>query len=213
VSLVRGTARVIGAELMDTNKQSRFTLQSGPATLKLKGADLESALIRPDTTKPSGVSDAGSYNRLLTGSGSIGNGTALETLPIRQVSFVGVTTVAPITLTSALPVLFTPALAPSLATNTLTPPTLASGIKTVGTIAMVPATPVFSPITTSVILQPAATSAIASVSPTMVNPINTPVMAPVNVPTFNPVIVNTAITIPTLTKPVVCTRYIGKTCV
>jgi hypothetical protein len=230
VSLVRGTARVIGAELMDANKQSTFTLQSGPATLKLKGADLESALVRLDAIKPSGASDAGSYNRLLTGSGSISSGSALEVLPIRQVSFVGAPNIAPITLASALPVLFTPVLslpsstssvtsrspsplAPSLVTSTLTTPVLTSNIKTPGAGAIAPTTPVFSPITTSVILQPMATSAIASVGPSMVNPVSAPVMTPVNVPTFNPVIVNTIITTPTLTKPVVCTRYIGKTCV
>jgi hypothetical protein len=72
---------------------------------------------------------------------------------------------------------------------------------------------VFSPITTSVILQPIATTAVASVGSAIVNPVTAPVLSPVTVPIFNPVIVNTVIATPTLTKPVVCTRYIGKTCV
>jgi hypothetical protein len=107
VSLRRGTVRVVGAELMDAKKPSQVTLQAGLATLKLQGADLESALVSPESGQKTGSNPAGSYNRLLVGTGSIGNGALVEPLAQRQVSFVGVVNVAPLMLTSVSPTLFT----------------------------------------------------------------------------------------------------------
>ena len=77
VGLTNGTVRVISAELMDSKKISNFTLQSGAPTISLKGADLESAVLRSDA-KPAIGADAGaapgSYQRLLVGSANAANG-------------------------------------------------------------------------------------------------------------------------------------------
>lgn len=106
VGLVSGAARVIGAELMDSKKISNFTLQSGAATVSLKGADLEAAVVRPDG-KPAGTALAtaataapGSYQRLLVGTASVANGNQVTALSPRQVSFVGAGNAAPVTLTT-----------------------------------------------------------------------------------------------------------------
>ena len=91
VSLTKGAVRVIGSELMDGKKPSRFTLQSGLATLQLKGADLESSLVPPTTgAKPLGGADSGSYNRMVVGTGSVGTGSgAVTPLAPRESVFVG----------------------------------------------------------------------------------------------------------------------------
>jgi FecR protein len=101
VSLQQGALRLIGAELMDAKKRSSVTLQSGNATMTLVGADLQSALVRPGDNNPQGSGEAGAYNRLLTGSGSIGSGSGSEQLAVRQTSFVGASGVAPVTLALA----------------------------------------------------------------------------------------------------------------
>lgn len=107
VGLISGTARVIGAELMDSKKISNFTLQSGAATVSLQGADLESAVVKPDT-KPAGAGGApgggaapGSYQRLLVGTASVANGNQVAALAPQQVSFVGGTNAGPVTLPAA----------------------------------------------------------------------------------------------------------------
>jgi hypothetical protein len=110
VSLVSGAVRFITSELMHPGKPSTFTFQSGLATLNLQGADLESAVVRPDGPKVSGAGDSGSYTRMLAGTGSIGNGTLVEPLALRQVSFVGGANVAPIVVASVSPTLFAPPL-------------------------------------------------------------------------------------------------------
>jgi hypothetical protein len=90
VSLTKGAVRVVGAELMDDKKPSRFTLHSGLATLQLKGADLESSITPPSTgPKPAGGADAGSNNRMLVGTGTIASGTTVTPLEQRQLAFVG----------------------------------------------------------------------------------------------------------------------------
>ncbi len=107
VGLISGTARVIGAELMDNKKISNFTLQSGAATVSLKGADLESAVVKPDAkpTGPTGAPGApggsaapGSYQRLLVGTASVANGNQVAALAPQQVSFVGGANAGPVTL-------------------------------------------------------------------------------------------------------------------
>jgi hypothetical protein len=112
VSLLQGAARVISSELMDSRKPSAFTFQSGLVTLRLQGADLETALVRSDLARPSGVSDTGSYSRLLIGTGTIGSGALVEPLTPRQVSFLGGGNVAPIVVASVPPSLFTSNLRP-----------------------------------------------------------------------------------------------------
>ena len=80
VGLTNGTVRVISAELMDSKKISNFTLQSGAPTISLKGADLESAVLRPDAKPATGAGAGaagaapGSYQRLLVGSANAANG-------------------------------------------------------------------------------------------------------------------------------------------
>lgn len=115
VALLQGSVRVIASELMDSKRPSTLTLTSGPATLQLKGADLETTVI---SDKQRSNVDPGSYSRLLTGTASIGKGTLVEPLPTRQVSFVGPTTVAPVTLTSVSPDLFGSRLASPTLTDT-----------------------------------------------------------------------------------------------
>ncbi len=103
VGLISGSARVIGAELMDSKKISNFTLQSGTATVSLKAADLESAVVKPDAKPAAGAGGAaaaapGSYQRLLAGSANVANGNQVAALAPRQVSFVGGGNAAPVTL-------------------------------------------------------------------------------------------------------------------
>lgn len=106
IALIHGAVRVIGAELMDKQKSSAITLQTGQATLQLTGADIESAVVRPDSQKPQGQGDAGSYNRLQFGAGTLRSGTVLEPLALRQVSFISLASFQPIILGSVSPTLF-----------------------------------------------------------------------------------------------------------
>ncbi len=101
LALVGGAARIIGSELMDPNKPSNITFQSGGAVLKLKGADLESAVVKADGKPNAGDNAPGSYQHLLVGSGTIANGTAVAALTPKQVSYVGATNTAPVTLANA----------------------------------------------------------------------------------------------------------------
>ena len=101
VSLTKGAVRVIGSELMDGKKPSRFSLESGLASLKLKGADLESSIVPPTTgARPQGGAEAGSYHRMVVGTGSVGTGGGVITpLVPRAPVFVSQTLgIPPITL-------------------------------------------------------------------------------------------------------------------
>jgi len=100
VGLVSGSARVIGAELMDSKKSSNITLQSGTATVKLKAADLESAVVKADGKSAGGDAAPGSYQRLVVGTGTVANGNQVVALTPKQVSFVGGGSTGPITLTT-----------------------------------------------------------------------------------------------------------------
>jgi hypothetical protein len=183
ISLLQGSARVIGSELMDSTKPSGFTLQSGLATLRLQGADLESAVVKPDAAKTSGAPDAGSYNRMLIGTGSIGSGGLLEPLAARQVSFVGALNVAPIVVASISPTMFSPLVTPVANTGlstTLTKSTLVtplpssslptlSGASTVSTNVVTTAGVIKPPtITTALVLAPPP---VVTVQPIYVAPI------------------------------------------
>lgn len=125
MSLVQGTVRVVGSELMGQARPASLTLQTGQTTLKLNGADVESAMIRPDSdssgSKPGGNSASGnpgnipgSYTRLLVGSGSTSNGTTVEPLPVGKVSFVAPGSTNPTNLTSVAPSVFSSAGTPGL---------------------------------------------------------------------------------------------------
>lgn len=202
VSLLQGAARVIGSELMHVNKPSAFTFQSGPATLKLQGADLETALIRPDANKPSGGNDPGSYNRLLIGVGSIGTGTQVEPLALRQVSFVSTVNVAPVTLASVSPSIFAPALAlntSALGAKTLpsADPSPVSGAKLAPSLTTSTLT---TPIISSIVVQPGT----QPTSPTLLSPVTTTTLA-LQSPTVtaSPATPAPAATPVTLTIPVV----------
>lgn len=103
VSLLQGSVRVIASELMDAKRPSTLTLLSGQATLQLKGGDVETTVV---DDKQRGTMDPGSYSRLITGNAIIGKGSLLEPLSPRQVSFVGSTNLAPVTLTAVSPEVF-----------------------------------------------------------------------------------------------------------
>jgi hypothetical protein len=118
VSLVNGAARVISADLLDAKKLPNFTLQSGNATVKLKAADMESAVVKANDKSPAGANAPGSYQRLVVGSGSVSNADAATALKAGQVNFVGAPNTAPVNLATASPNLF--------ATGRVTPPTAAN---------------------------------------------------------------------------------------
>jgi hypothetical protein len=185
VSLLQGSVRVIGSELMDLKKPSALTFLSGNATLKLRGADLETALVKSQDSPTPGSNEAGSYSRLLVGTGSINTGSTVTPLAPRQVSFVGPTNVAPITLSAVSPSLFsssialkttdvtltskTPSLveptvdtalaptklAPSLTTSTLTSPLITAAALPSATVPP----PVKEPLAGNLLLQPTITTA------------------------------------------------------
>lgn len=128
VSLLQGSVRVIAAELMDNSKRpSAMTLMSGQATLQLKSADVETTVVND---KQPGTTDPGSYSRLITGDASIAKGSLVEPLSPRQVSFVGTTARAPITLVAPSPDLFGNKLDISKTATLGTTPQLPTGSKT-----------------------------------------------------------------------------------
>lgn len=213
LALTQGSARVIGAELMDASKTSSFVFQSGLATLKLQGADLETAVVQPNAARANVAGSPGSYSRLLVGAGSIGNG-ALETpLAPRQVSFVGTVNVAPVTVTSVSPTLFAPTLttlSPEststklLASPTTTPSTTdrlapSTTTSTLLTLAAGTTTTLIGPSTTTT--TPIRQTAISPLPPTTTSPLvsSTPVaIAPV---TVAPITVTPVVTSPILVAP------------
>jgi hypothetical protein len=141
VSLLHGALHVIGSDLMDASKPSELTLQSGLATVNVKGSDLESAVVAPPppaspapagTTVqplPAPVADVGSYSKLIVGAATISTGILpAAPLPVNQISFVGTTlNVAPIVVASVAPSVFNP-----IVTTAVLP---ASGTTTTGTVA------------------------------------------------------------------------------
>lgn len=98
VNLINGTARVINAELMDAKRASNFTLQSGTATVKLKSADMESAVVKADGKSAAGDAAPGSYQRLVMGTGTVTNGSQMAPLTPRQVSYAAGANAAPVTV-------------------------------------------------------------------------------------------------------------------
>lgn len=114
MSLLQGAVRIIGAELMNRQKPSTVTLQTGQATLQLNGADLESVVVRPVGRNAAGgdgrpeprTGDPGSYNRLIAGTGNLRSGTTVEPLVARQVSFVPAGNPVPMQLAAMPPAPF-----------------------------------------------------------------------------------------------------------
>ena len=135
ISLINGTTRVISADLLDAKKVPNFTLQSGNATVKLKAADMESAVVKANDKAPPGASAPGSYQRLVVGAGSVSNANVATALNAGQINFVGAPNTAPVTLSAASPNLFaTGRGAPTTATNTGTNPKGAgSSLASIGT--------------------------------------------------------------------------------
>jgi hypothetical protein len=168
LSLVQGAVRVVGGDLAGQIRATPVALQTGQTTLQLKGADAESAIVKPNTQGAA----PGSYTRLQAGSGTLQNGNVAEALPKGQVAFVAPNSPVPTTLTSVVPTIFAPPQTglPQLpatgqpsgqartpgspspvmrSTSTLTAPPIAGGTRlpTPGAVGTPP--PVFSPITTS----------------------------------------------------------------
>jgi hypothetical protein len=164
VSLLHGALHVIGSDLMDASKPSELTLQTGLATVNVKGSDLESAVVAPPPPAapapagatvqplPTPVADIGSYSKLIVGAATISTGILpAAPLPVNQISFVGTTlNVAPVIVASVAPSVFNPV---SAIGATVLP---ASGKTSAGTIASIPATNI---VATSI--APATTTAAA----------------------------------------------------
>lgn len=213
ISLVQGSLRVIGSELMDVKKLSALTVQTGMATLRLSGADLESAVVKPTDVKIAGALDAGSYSRLLVGTGSIGSGTLVEPLTTRQVSFVGVANLAPITVATVSPNLFTSAPVLTAANlNSLTAP-VAGGTVTGKTPVVTAPLATTSTLTAPVL----GGTKLVTTAPVVTSPVvttailNTPVVvasAPPQTLVIQPIVTNLA---PIITRTPVTTTLI-KTC-
>lgn len=228
VALTQGAVRVIGAELMDPGKRSALVFKSGLATLNLRGADLETAVLQAGNQRSDQPGAAGSYSRLLIGSGTIGNGALEAPLAPRQVSFVGVPNVAPTVVASVAPTLFSP-VAPvasrtlSTATSLTTPSAITTTPLAGDKLALSPITTTLqSPVTTTARTPLPTTVAPLPVTATLITPIATPVAPTPVAPTpiaIAPVIVSpitvtpiTVITPPPPTKLPVLSCKILKTC-
>lgn len=201
VALLQGSVRAIAAELMDSKRPSAMTLMSGQATLQLKGADVETTVVGD---KQRNAVDPGSYSRLLTGTASIGKGSLVEPLSPRQVSFVGPSTVAPVTLSAVSPDLFG---------SRLPSPSLSDGSKTGTSIGVSSPTVAPPPDGSKTLLAPAPTLTLPTSGLTVSAPKTTLILAPLPPPPPKPV---TIITPPTITVdppklPVVSCRIL-KTC-
>lgn len=107
VTLLQGGVRVVGAELVDKTKSSALVLKAGTTSVQMKGADMESAILKPVAgSAPAAGAAPGTYNRLATGSATLSSGTTTTPLQARQVSFVPANSSVPTTLTSANPSVF-----------------------------------------------------------------------------------------------------------
>lgn len=192
VGLISGTARVIGAELMDNKKISNFTIQSGAATVSLKGADLESAVVKPDAKTtgaaggPGGAAAPGSYQRLLVGTASVASGNQVTALAPQQVNFVGGASAGPVTLNTQAQNVF--------GGNRPTAAQQAGAGASPGGKASVNISPVNS---LKVGTAPGAAKPISAMPP--LSPM-APSVTNVKMPVTGPIV-----------RP--CTRFIGKTCV
>lgn len=104
VALLQGAIRVVGVELMDRSKTSGLILKTGQTSVQLTGADIESAVLKPEV-RPTGETP-GTYNRLAVGSATLRSGSIVEPLPIRQVSFVPANSPVPAILATVGPTVF-----------------------------------------------------------------------------------------------------------
>lgn len=225
VTLIQGAARLIGAELMDIKKPSNITFQSGVATLRLQGADLESAVVRANNganPKPGAPGSApGSYQRLLVGTGSIGAGTQMKPLEPRQVNFVGPTATAPMVVATAMPAL---TLGTRLTTASL-------GDAVIGSKSTLPAPSALAPMPMPTGGTLTAIAPLAPIAPVLAPMPTAPIVTAVFVPT-TPIVIATSVlppppiliqpivtfttpilTQPIVTKTIVCTRFIDGKCI
>ena len=160
VTLLQGAIRVIGAELMEKATTSPLTLQSGIASMQLRGADIETELVRPETSPRTDAMAPGTYSKLLVGSGVLKSGEISTALAPRQVTFLGALAPAP-TLVTAMP---TKTLAPlpiapiSTGTTTLTKTTSLTPISTLTSTTLTTSKLLIEPI----YIAPLPTTTIAS---------------------------------------------------
>lgn len=201
VSLLQGSVRAIASELMDAKRTSGMTLVSGQATLRLKGGDVETTMV---DDKRRSTMDPGSYSRLITGNASVSKGSLVEPLSPRQVSFVGSTNLAPVTLTSVAPELFDSKLTlPSTGTLDISKTTV---LNTSGT-TLSPPTPdgkVAAPVTS-----PILNTSNLSISPTKTTVVLAPLPPPP--PKLGPIITVTPIVVQPPKLPVVSCKIL-RTC-
>lgn len=184
LSLLNGAVRVVGADLMDKLKPALVTLQAGQTSLRLSGADIESAVLRPGA-RPGlpGAADAGTpgtYNRLAAGSAILTSGTVVEPLPIRQVSFVAVNNPLPTILPTVSSTIFSSAaLVGGLRTLPVSPLPAPTGTSTDKLAAPLPTLAALSePLRTTstltaVRLEPTTTAPTTTAAPLVFSPIST----------------------------------------
>lgn len=186
LTLLQGGVRVIGGELMAKPAAQSLTLNSGTASVQMRGADIETELVRPEAKPRTDGAAAGSYSKLLAGSGVLKAGEQTTPLVPQQVAFLGTQTAAPVpVMVSAMPL--RPVLAPStLSTGTL--PVLKSGALTpVGGGLTTPK--LFAAPLPTVSLGTEPKLALAGPTPTS-TPAFVPAPAPIPVPapTFKPIL-------------------------
>lgn len=147
-SLLQGSVHAISSELMDAKKPSTLTLKAGLTTLNLQGADLETRMVPKEERNAQGTLAAGSYTRVVTGIARIGSGPTMQTLPPKQVSFVGIVNPTPVLLASASSTLLVTPLPTTSSTTLSTAPKTLDG-STLNTTTTLSSTTLLAPTTTT----------------------------------------------------------------
>ncbi len=159
VALLQGAIRVVGVELMDRSKTSAVIVKAGQTTLQLTGADIESAVLKPEARPapspgsapgtPAAGESPGTYNRLAAGAATLRSGTITETLPMRQVSFVPANSPIPTILATVGPTVFAASRSRDDKASNLPPPAATGGRPDAVPPRPTEGVPVFSNMTSS----------------------------------------------------------------
>ena len=188
MTLLQGGVRVVGAELVDKTKSSALVLNTGSTSIQMKGADIESAVLKPAAgPAPAPGSEPGTYNRLATGSATLRSGAIVEPLPPRQISFVPANSPVPSILASVGPTVFASTRPRDERTAGSLPPATTGG-QTAPAPPRVPAEgggPVVSTMTSTLTApRPAIVDGRLPVGPGPVSPL--PVFSPISTGAVNP---------------------------
>lgn len=237
VTLLQGSIRVIGAELMEKATIAPLTLKSGIASMQLRGADIETELVRPEVSPRTDAMAPGTYSKLLVGSGVMKSGDVSTALAPRQVAFLGAAAPAP-TLVTAMP---TKLLAPlpiapiSTGTTTLAKTTSLTPISTLTSTSLTTSKLLIQPLpiaplpttttiastgtlatktttTTTLAVAPttvlaAPTTVLRAPTTTLIAPIKTTYIAPIKT-TYVPPITTTYVPKITTTTITTCTNFV-----